>query len=102
MTTNSASQDAPQTLRYVPALQRLAQDFPDPDRARTLEQLRTAVAAHQHDRDVGPQQSNLTSEIGPDGLGHRLIGQDDIEALRRRAECLQRRRGGIETDSLIT
>src|SRR6266567_3656832 len=81
-----STQNAPETLRDVLALQRLAQDFPDPDRARTLEQLRTAVAAHQHDRDVGPHQANLTGEIGADELRHRLIGHDDIEAPRCLAE----------------
>ena len=67
-----------------------------------LKQLRTAVTAHQHDRDVRPQQSNLTGEIGADELGHRLIGEDDIEAPRCLAECLQRRPAGTEPDRLIT
>ena len=41
-------------------------------------------------------------EIGPDELGHRLIGKHEIEALWRLAECLQRCRAGIEPDRLIT
>src|SRR5439155_21771510 len=70
---DESTQDAPETLGDVPALQRLAQDFPDPDRARTLVQLCATVAAHQHDRDGGLQQTNLMGEIGADELGHRLI-----------------------------
>src|SRR5438128_1325315 len=95
-------QHASQALRDVLALQGLAQDFPDPDRARTLIQLPTAVAAHQNDRDIGPPQANLTGEIGADQLGHRLIGQDDVKALRRFAECLQCHRAGTEPDGLVT
>src|ERR1700675_2101932 len=86
-----SAQYAPETLCDVSALQRFVQHFPDTDRTRTLGQWSPAVAAHQYDRDVGPQQSNLTGEIGADELRHRLIGQDDIEALRCLAESLQRR-----------
>lgn len=30
---------------------------------------------------------NRAGEFGADELGHRLVGQDDIEALRGFAEC---------------
>src|SRR5258708_21383322 len=79
------TQDTPEALGNVLALQRLAQNFPDPDRARALEQLSAAVAAHQHDADVRPQPSDLPGELGADELRHRFVGQNGVEALRRLA-----------------
>jgi hypothetical protein len=40
---------------------------------------------------------DLTGKIGADDLGHRLVGQDDIEALRRFAERIQRCPAGVES-----
>src|SRR4029077_1024401 len=92
--------DAPQAFCKVPALQRLAQDLPDPDGARTLKQLSAAVAAHQHDIGAGRQPSELACKFSTDQLRHRLIGENDVEALRRLAKCLQRLHARAEADRL--
>src|SRR5271163_1063074 len=94
-------QNASQALGDVLALQWFVQDFPDTDRARSLMQLGSGIAAHQHDRDIRPYELQFAGKCRASKVGHRLIGQDDVEAPRRFAECLESRRARTESYGLI-
>src|ERR1700680_4375151 len=74
----------------ITADERFAEHIDDACRLRAFAQLRATVAAHEYDRDLWPQLPDLARQLGPREVGHRLVGQHEIEALRVRAKRLQR------------
>jgi hypothetical protein len=75
-------QDSRERLGEVAALKWLAQHLIYADSRRSLRELEATVAAHEDDRDVGPNLPDLARELGANEIRHGFIGEDDIEALR--------------------
>jgi len=48
------------------------------------------VAAHEDDRNIRPQESDLASELSAYKLRHSLIGKNYVETLRICRKSLQR------------
>ena len=72
-------------------MQRLTQYFVDADRGCPLSQLGTAVAAHEDYWNGRRNLPDLTREFGSNQIRHRLVGENEIKALRVDSEGLQRR-----------
>jgi predicted ABC-type ATPase len=81
--------------------ERFAEHVADPCGLRSLAELRTAVTAHEHDRNVGVQLPDLARELGPCQVRHRLVGQYEIGALWLRAKRLQGRGTRVKPYGLI-
>jgi hypothetical protein len=79
---NRCRQYSRERLGEVPALKRLAQDIIHADSRRSLRELWATVAAHEDDRDVGPNPPDFARELGADEVRHRFVGENEIEALR--------------------
>src|SRR6202163_2630784 len=95
------SQHSRECLRQIAVLKRLAQHFINADRSRSLRELRATIDAHQDDSASGPEPPDFAREFGADEIGHRLIGENKIEALRLASKRLQRRATRIETHRLV-
>jgi hypothetical protein len=81
--------------------ERFAEHVADPCGLRSLAELRTAVTAHEYDRNVGVQLPDLARELGPCQVRHRLVGQYEIGALWLRAKRLQGRGTRVKPYGLI-
>src|SRR3984885_12093769 len=81
--------------------ERFAEHVADPCGLRSLAELWAAVAAHEYDGNFGVQLPDLARELGPRKVGHRLIGQYEIEALRLSAKRLQGRDARVKPHRLI-
>ena len=68
-------QDLVVFLGEIHALKRFMQHLSHADGGCTLLEGGAPVAAHQDDRNIRPQESNLASELSAHEVGHRLIGQ---------------------------
>jgi hypothetical protein len=85
-----AVQDASERSGHLARLERLGEHFTDARGERTLRQAHAAIAAHQHNRQLGPMMVQHTRESRPGEAGHDFIGDDDVEALGRGLECGER------------
>ena len=83
-------QSASQRLGEIDALQRFMQHLLHADGGCPVLEGRAPVPAHQDDRHIGPQQSDLASEFSTHYFRHRLIGKHCIEALKVPPKGLQR------------
>ena len=97
----SGSQYSRERLGEIPAMQRFAQHLIHTDFGRAVRELGTTVAAHQDDRNCGPQPPDLVCEFGANEIRHRLVGEHGIEPVRLGPECLQRRAARIESYRLL-
>src|ERR1700731_4747162 len=73
-------QRARNRFRDIAADERFAAYLDDPCGPRAFPPLRATVAAHENDRNIGPQPPDLARKLGPREVGHRLVGQHEIEA----------------------
>ncbi len=83
-------QDARERGRDLARLERLGEQLTDAGGERLLRQERAAIAAHQHDRQVGTAVAQHTRQSGSGQPGHDFIGDDDVELPGRgleRGEC---------------
>src|SRR5882762_5760799 len=80
--STSLAQGAAEGFGEVSAHQGLAQHLGDAHGARTLGELRAAVAAHQHDRQLRPHPPDLARQLHAAQVRHGLVGEHQIEALR--------------------
>src|SRR5882757_10398218 len=85
-----AVQDARERGGHLVRLDRLGEQFTDADGERLLRRDRAGIAAHQHDRQVGPMAAYRTRQLRPGESGHGFIGDDDVESLGRSREWSER------------
>src|SRR3979490_915555 len=100
-TSGRRSQYTCKRLGQVAAPQRLAQHLLCSDGSRPLRELRATVAAHQGDRQGGPNPPAFGRQLGADQIRHGFIGEYEIEALRLGLKRLQRRGARFEAHGLI-
>ena len=79
-----------QTLRQLRRRERLGQHRLDTGGLRLSLQVRAAVAAHQHRRQLRPQPLQLREQLGAGHVRHDGVAQHRIEPLGRGAEHPQR------------
>src|ERR1700724_2303114 len=65
----------------IAADERFADHVGNPCGPRAFAQLRATVATHENNRNIWSQAADLTRQLGPHELGHRFVGQHEIEAL---------------------
>ena len=82
----------------VPLLDEVAGQEIEHDRAI---ELRTAEAAYQDDRDIRATLLDFPRKLGASHIGHRLVGNQEIEAVRCGPKRCQCRDTGIEADRLV-
>ena len=67
-------------LGEVAALQRFVQYFIHADFGGSVREAHAAMPAHEDDGDIGPNAPDFACQLDTHEIGHRFIGEHQIEA----------------------
>src|SRR5277367_2260522 len=104
-TTSNASRNAFQGSRkrfgQVSAVQRFVQHLVQVDVGRTSRERRATESGHQDNRNVSATGSDCLCKLSANEIRHCLVGEYDIEPVRRGPKRLQRRAARVESNRLV-